>query len=225
MNELKIFEHPKFGKIRTIVEDGKTLFCGKDAATALGYAKPQNAIATHCKGALKRSVPTNGGIQEMLFITEGDLCRLAAKSELPGANEFESWIFDEVIPAILRTGTYSVAPATPHKPVEVSPGGMAKLILVNRRVMLDMGCSFVEVGAATKVLYEVYGIPVPIAFTGQIPGQLCLFDRPALEKDEKRPVRCSQHLTGHREPKPIKISLYLHYSRRGRGKQGGKHER
>ena len=28
MNELKIFEHPKFGKIRTIVEDGKTLFCG-----------------------------------------------------------------------------------------------------------------------------------------------------------------------------------------------------
>ncbi len=36
MNDLKIFEHPKFGKIRTIVEDGKTLFCGLDAAKALG---------------------------------------------------------------------------------------------------------------------------------------------------------------------------------------------
>lgn len=117
---------------------------------------------------------------DMLFIPEGDLCRLAAKSELPGANEFESWIFDEVIPAILRTGTYSIATAQPRRPVEVSPGGMAKLILANRRVMLDMGCSFVEVGAATKVLYEVYGIPVPIAFSGQLPGQLCLFDRPAL---------------------------------------------
>ena len=180
MNELKIFEHPKFGKIRTIVEDGKTLFCGKDAALALGYKNPAKALLDHCKGVTKRSLPTNGGTQELNFISEGDLCRLAAKSELPGANEFESWIFDEVIPTILRTGTYSVTPAQPHRPVEVSPGGMAKLILANRRVMLDMGCSFVEVGAATKVLYEVYGIPVPIAFAGQIPGQLCLFDRPAL---------------------------------------------
>lgn len=182
MNELKIFEHPRFGKIRTIVEDGKTLFCGVDSARALGYKNPNDALTRHCRGVVKRDTPTSSGIQTMNFITEGDLCRLAAKSELPGANEFESWIFDEVIPSILRTGTYSISPTSPHRPVEVSPGGMAKLILANRRVMLDMGCSFVEVGAATKVLYEVYGIPVPIAFTGQIPGQLCLFDRPALEE-------------------------------------------
>lgn len=181
MNELKIFEHPRFGKIRTIVEDGKTLFCGVDSARALGYKNPNDALTRHCRGGVKRDTPTSSGIQTMNFITEGDLCRLAARSELPGANEFESWIFDEVIPSILRTGTYSISPTSPHRPVEVSPGGMAKLILANRRVMLDMGCSFVEVGAATKVLYEVYGIPVPIAFTGQIPGQFCLFDRPALE--------------------------------------------
>lgn len=106
MNELKIFEHPKFGNIRTITEDGKTLFCGKDVATALGYAKPQNAISAHCKGALKRGNPTNGGTQEMLFIPEGDIYRLAAKSELPGADEFESWIFDEVLPSIRRNGAY-----------------------------------------------------------------------------------------------------------------------
>lgn len=191
MNELQIFEHPKFGRIRTIVEGGKTLFCGLDAASALGYAKPQDAINRHCRYPAKHGVWVQTGTKadgspalretDMLFIPEGDLCRLAAKSELPGANEFESWIFDEVIPAILRTGTYSIAPAQPHRPVEVSPSGLAKLILANRRVMLDMGCSFIEVGAATKVLYDVYGIPVPIAFTGQIPGQLCLFDRPALE--------------------------------------------
>jgi len=56
MNELMIFDNPKFGKIRTIIENGKTLFCGSDAAKALGYAKPQNAIAAHCKGALKRGI-------------------------------------------------------------------------------------------------------------------------------------------------------------------------
>lgn len=186
MNELKIFEHPKFGKIRTILEDGTTLFCGVDAARALGYKNPNDALSRHCKGVVKRDAPTSSGMQSMNFITEGDLCRLAAKSELPGANEFESWIFDEVIPTILRTGTYSVSPAQKHRPVEVSPGGMAKLILANRRVMLDMGCSFVEVGAATKVLYEVYGIPVPIAFAEQIPGQLCLFEKSAPEYNECR---------------------------------------
>lgn len=107
MNELKIFEHPKFGRIRTIVEDGKTLFCGVDAANALGYKDTTNAIKRHCRGVAKRHLTDNlGRTQEMNFITEGDLCRLAAKSELPGADEFESWIFDEVVPAVLRNGGY-----------------------------------------------------------------------------------------------------------------------
>lgn len=106
MNELRIFEHPKFGKIRTIVEDGKTLFCGKDVAAALGYKRPNEAISAHCKGTVKRRTPTKGGEQEMLFIPQGDIYRLAAKSELPGADEFESWIFDEVVPAVLRNGGY-----------------------------------------------------------------------------------------------------------------------
>lgn len=106
MNELKIFENPKFGQIRTITEDGVTLFCGKDVAAALGYKRPNDAIAAHCKGTVKRRIPTNGGDQEMLFITEGGIYRLAAKSELPGAEEFESWIFDEVLPSIRKHGGY-----------------------------------------------------------------------------------------------------------------------
>lgn len=181
MNELKIFEHPKFGKIRTITEDGKTLFCGVDAARALGYKNPNDALTRHCRGGVKRDTPTSSGIQTMNFITEGDLCRLAAKSELPGANEFESWIFDEVIPTVLRTGTYSVVPTMSSRTPEVSPGGLAKLISVTRRVMLDMGSTPVEVGAMTMSILNTWCIPVPVAFTKQIPGQLSLFDCPALE--------------------------------------------
>ncbi len=89
MNDLKIFEHPKFGKIRTIVEDGKTLFCGLDAAKALGYKDTTNAIKQHCRWVVKRHLPhpqNPSKTIEMNFIPEGDLCRLAAKSELPGAN-------------------------------------------------------------------------------------------------------------------------------------------
>lgn len=39
MNEIKIFQNSRFGEIRTITEDGRTLSCGSDMAKALGYAK------------------------------------------------------------------------------------------------------------------------------------------------------------------------------------------
>lgn len=106
MNSLQIFNHPQFGSVRTITEDGKTLFCGKDICEALGYTNPRKAIGDHCKGVTKRDTPSNGGIQTMAFISEGDLYRLITHSKMPAAEEFESWVFDEVIPTIRQTGSY-----------------------------------------------------------------------------------------------------------------------
>lgn len=126
MNELKIFENPQFGSIRTITEGGKTLFCGKDVAAALGYKDTTNAIKQHCRGVVKRHLTDKlGREQEMNFIPEGDIYRLAAKSELPGADEFESWIFDEVLPSIRKHGAY-MTPATIEKLIS-DPDTMIKL--------------------------------------------------------------------------------------------------
>lgn len=135
MNELMIFNNPEFGEIRTIEEDGKVLFCGSDVARALGYAKPQNAIDRHCRGALKRGIPhpqSPDKTIEMLFIPEGDIYRLAAKSELPGADKFESWIFDEVLPSIRKNGGYIA------KQEELSPEElMAKALMVAQKTLAD----------------------------------------------------------------------------------------
>ena len=87
----------QFGTIRTI-EGKPQLWCGSDVAKALGYAKPRNAISAHCKGALKRGVPSNGGVQQMLFIPEADVYRLICHSKLPKAQEFEKWVFEDVVP-------------------------------------------------------------------------------------------------------------------------------
>ena len=106
MNELQIFNNPEFGEIRTLEEDGKVLFCASDVAKALGYAKPQNAVAAHCKGALKRGIHTNGGIQEMSFIPESDVYRLSFGSKLPTAERLTDWIVEEVIPTIRKHGAY-----------------------------------------------------------------------------------------------------------------------
>lgn len=169
MNELQIFENKEFGTIRTLEENGKALFCGADVARALGYAKPQNAIAAHCKGALKRGTPTAGGTQEMLFIPEGDIYRLAAKSELPGAEKFESWIFDEVLPSIRRTGAYK----TPRKAMNDYQQMMADTRMRNARIQSAriltqlarryQGTTYEQVlnAHATKELTGEYLLPLP----------------------------------------------------------------
>lgn len=125
MNELQIFNSPEFGQVRTMIVNGKIWFVGKDVAEGLGYAIPHKAIRTHCKGCSKMEYPTNGGKQEMLFITEGDVYRLASKSELPSAERFETWIFDEVLPSIRKHGGY----LTPAKIEEVlsNPDTIIKL--------------------------------------------------------------------------------------------------
>lgn len=107
---LTIFNSAQFGEIRTIEEKGKINFCGKDVATALGYAIPRKAIADHCKakGVLKRNTLTSGGRQELSFIDEGNLYRLITHSKLPDAEKFESWVFDEVLPSIRKTGGYGL---------------------------------------------------------------------------------------------------------------------
>lgn len=106
MNNLQIFNNAKFGEIRTIEENGTVLFCGSDIAKALGYASPANAITAHCKGVTVLMTPSAGGMQNTKFIPEGDVYRLIAHSKLPAAEQFESWVFDEVLPTIRRNGAY-----------------------------------------------------------------------------------------------------------------------
>ena len=106
MNEIMIFTSTEFGEIRTLKENNKVLFCGSDITKALGYGNASAALNRHCKGITKRDTLTNGGIQALLFITEGDVYRLIAHSRLPSAERFESWIFDEVLPTIRKTGGY-----------------------------------------------------------------------------------------------------------------------
>ena len=140
MNQMEIFKNPEFGSIRTFEQDGKVLFCGKDVAQALGYRRPADAIAAHCKGVCVLPTPSNGGIQQMKFIPEGDVYRLIVHSKLPSAERFERWVFDEVLPSIRQHGAY----LTREKLWEVatSPEALLKLcsdLLAEREKMRRCG--------------------------------------------------------------------------------------
>ena len=125
MNQMEIFKNPEFGSIRTFEQNGEVLFCGKDIAQALGYRRPADAIAAHCKGVCVLPTPSNGGIQQMKFIPEGDVYRLIVHSKLPSAERFERWVFDEVLPSIRKHGAY----VTQEKLWEIatSPEALLKL--------------------------------------------------------------------------------------------------
>lgn len=53
---------------------------------------------------------TLGGQQQMLTVTEPGLYELIFRSDKPAAQRFRVWVFEEVLPSIRRTGTYSTTP-------------------------------------------------------------------------------------------------------------------
>lgn len=122
MNEIQIFNSEMFGDVRVIMIDGKPYFCGSDVAKALGYANSRKALADHCKGVTKRDTPTSSGIQSMSYISEGDMYRLITSSHLESAEKFESWVFDDILPTIRKTGGYQMPVTNDEKIVVLAQG-------------------------------------------------------------------------------------------------------
>lgn len=115
MNQLQIFKNEKFGELEIYVdENGKVWFPATDVAKMLGYKNPHKAVLDHCKehGVTFREVIANTGFgdsrQMKKYIDEGNVIRLITKSHMPKAEEIESWIFDDMVPSVMRYGMYAV---------------------------------------------------------------------------------------------------------------------
>ncbi len=106
--KIQIFTSDNFGKIRTCQIDNQIMFVGKDVAKALGYAKPQNALATHVDKEDKSTAPIQGTAYEtrVTLINESGLYSLILSSKLPQAKAFKRWVTSEVLPQIRKTGGY-----------------------------------------------------------------------------------------------------------------------
>ena len=118
--ELKTFNSPVFGTIEVLTLNGKEYFPATKVASILGYKNQHDAIIKHCIQEYPHLVKHGVGVQtgfktdgtpaiqniEVNFIDEGNLYRLIVKSKLPQAQQFERWVFDEVLPMIRKTGMY-----------------------------------------------------------------------------------------------------------------------
>ena len=100
-------------RIRVVtLDNGRIGFVGKDVAEALGYSNPSDALTKHCRGVAFRYpiLDALGRTQEARIILEPDVLRLIIGCHLPTAERFEAWVFEEVLPTLIRTGTYTAAP-------------------------------------------------------------------------------------------------------------------
>lgn len=110
---IETFQNDEFGEIRMVMVGNEPWFVGKDVATGLGYGNPRDAINRHVdeedKGVLKHD--TLGRSQELTIINEPGLYSLIFGSKLDSAKRFKHWVTHDVLPAIRKTGSYSVNPA------------------------------------------------------------------------------------------------------------------
>lgn len=94
--------------------DGEPLFVAADIARALGYRDAHTMTRRLDDDDMgTRSVSTPGGDQSMTVITEAGLYGAILASQVEGASKFKRWVKHDVLPAVRRTGSYSVRPAAP----------------------------------------------------------------------------------------------------------------
>jgi len=115
MSSIRVFNHPKFGDIRTTGTPDNPEFCAMDLCRALGYANGRDAVAKHVEEddvAKRDTTDSIGRTQLLTYVNESGMYALVLGSKLESAKKFKRWITYEVLPSIRKTGTYSVEQLT-----------------------------------------------------------------------------------------------------------------
>lgn len=177
MNDVKIFENPEFGRVRTTVIDGEPWFVAVDVCHALDIGNPSDALnrldddertLVSIEGA-SNGKPVNG-------VNEPGLYSLVLGSRKPEAKAFKRWITHEVIPAIRKTGGYHV----PQSPAEQMAQGLLaaqKLLAEKDKRIEEMRPKeiFADAVTASKTSILVGGLAKLIKQQGIDIGQKRLF--------------------------------------------------
>lgn len=110
MNEIMVFDHERFGRIRGIEIDGENWLVGKDVAERLGYQNPSKALADHVddEDKLNNESLSSLGQRGGWLINESGLYSLVLSSKLPEAKAFRHWVTHDVLPALRKTGEYKM---------------------------------------------------------------------------------------------------------------------
>jgi prophage antirepressor-like protein len=120
MTEIQPFTFPTTGQaVRTLLVDGEPWFVSADVTEILGYANGRDAVGRLVDEEDRREYRRSEAvgipypfddlrIQSVSLINESGLYSLVLRSNVLGAREFKRWVTSEVLPAIRKTGSYSL---------------------------------------------------------------------------------------------------------------------
>ena len=98
------------------MQEGEPFFCAYDVCRILQYENGRDTILKFFpKGVARIKTPTNGGMQELTYLTEPQLYKLIMRSHAKNAEPLQDWVCYEVLPTIRKRGQYSLA-QTPQIP-------------------------------------------------------------------------------------------------------------
>ena len=123
--------------VRVQTVNHEPFFCLKDVAEILEI-KDTKAKNFNLKADGVENFPlidSMGRKQEATFINEPNLYRVIFRSRKAEAVKFQDWIFEEVIPAIRKTGSYQVSDGLPAKTTADDRTGLRQAVaaLVGRK--------------------------------------------------------------------------------------------
>lgn len=161
--ELQIFNNPEFGEVRTVNIDGEPWLVGKDVAAALGYVDTFGALKKHVDDEDKQNCQNDSfeSPRGMTIINESGLYSLVLSSKLPTAKKFKRWVTSEVLPAIRKTGSYSIPQLTPNPHYRTRMIGTAVRDVGKTAEALEkvFGCRHgMALATASSMVGEAYGI-------------------------------------------------------------------
>lgn len=118
MNDIRVFNNPEFGAIRTVEINNEPWLVGKDVAEVLGYTDTFGAMKKHVDqdDKLVCQIDSAGQKRDATVINESGLYSLVLGSKLPTAKKFKRWVTSEVLPSIRKHGAY-MTPETLEKMV------------------------------------------------------------------------------------------------------------
>ena len=159
MNEkLQIFENPEFGQVRVIVNNSnEPLFCLVDVCRILSIDNSRQVKSRLDEDGVflldlqqvNGAVINNDGViinelgnTKANFINEANLYSVIFQSRKEEAKRFQKWVFNDVLPSIRKTGSYSVRTLSPAELIIAQ--GQAMLALEQKQREHEMRLSATE---------------------------------------------------------------------------------
>jgi prophage antirepressor-like protein len=108
--------------VRVAMLSGDPWFVAADVCSVLEIENQSQAVSRLDVDEIDNII-TNDAIgrqRSTTVISESGLYSLVLTSRKPEAKAFKKWITSEVLPAIRKTGSYSIAPALPDDPLSLA---------------------------------------------------------------------------------------------------------